>query len=112
MSSGDYQFGQDERPQFPGSPYNPALSNGRRFAYACAGTLIGACTTFTNALVNANAGNLAGSLDLTLAQVSVLPALYVAMNATGNLSIIRARTEFGVANLTLTLVGVYALAAF
>src|SRR5262249_15242388 len=74
--------------------------------------LIGACTTFTNALVNVNAGNLAGSLDLTLAQVSALPALYVALNATGNLSLIRARVRFGIPNLTLALVGVYAFAAF
>lgn len=112
MSASGYKFAPDERPTIPGSPYVPALSARWRLAYAGVGFLIGACTTFTNALVNVNAGNLAGSLDLTLAQVSVLPALYVALNATGNLTMIRARVRFGIPGVTLTLVGVYALAAF
>jgi len=107
-----YQFAPEERPAFPGSPYVPALAGRHRLAYAAAGTFIGACTTFTNALVNVNAGNLAGSLDLTLAQVSALPALYVALNATGNLTLIRARVRFGIPNLTLALVGLYAFCAF
>ena len=108
----NYEFAPHERPLFPGSPYSPAHSPHRRGAYVCVGLLIGCCTTFTNALVNVNAANLAGSLDLTLAQVSVLPALYVALNATGNLTIIRARTQFGIPNLTLALIGIYALTAF
>src|SRR5215475_10447980 len=102
MSASEYEFAANERPQFAGSPYSPALSVGRRIAYAAVGTLVGTCTTFTNALVNVNAANLAGSLDLTLAQVSVLPALYVAMNATGNLSLVRGRAEFGIPRLVLT----------
>jgi MFS family permease len=111
MSASGYNFAPEERPTFPGSPYVPVLSSGSRVAYACVGTLVGACALFTNALVNVNAGNLAGSLDLTLAQMSALPALYVALNATGNLTIIRARVRFGIPGLTLALVGAYALAA-
>jgi MFS family permease len=111
MSVTAYEYAPDERPQFPGSPYTPPLSARRRVAYACVGTFLGTFCYFTNALVNVNAGNLAGSLDLTLAQVSVLPAIFIAMNATGNLSIVRARAQFGIPRLTLTLIGIYALAA-
>jgi len=111
MSTTEYQFAPHERPQFPGSPYTPTHSNSRRLAYAGVGTLVGCCTTFTNSLINVNAANLAGSLDLTLAQVSVLPAVYVAMNATANLTLVRARTQIGIPNLTLALVGIYAFVA-
>ncbi len=107
----DYQFKPTERPMFPGSAFTPSLSVGRRVAYACVGALIGCAATFTNALVNVNAGNLAGSLGLTLAQVSVLPALYIAMNATANLTLVRARAKFGIPEVTLVLLGIYALAA-
>lgn len=96
MSGTDYVFAPEERSQFPGSPYTPVHSAGRRVAYASVGILIGTLCYFTNALVNVNAGNLAGSLDLTLAQVSVLPAIFIAMNATGNLSIVRARSRYGI----------------
>ncbi len=96
---------------FPGSPFAPSHSLPRKIAYVCVGTLIGALATFTNALVNVNAGNLAGSLGLTLAQVGVLPAIYVAMNATANLTLVRARAKFGIPEVTVVLLGVYALAA-
>ncbi len=107
----DYHFAPNERPMFPGSPFAPAHSLNRRIAYACVGVLIGCSATFTNALINVNAGNLAGSLGLTLAQVSVLPAIYVAMNATANLTLVRARAQFGIPEVTLALLGAYALAA-
>ncbi len=96
---------------FPGSAYTPTHSVRRRVAYGCMGIFIGCAATFTNALVNVNAGNLAGSLGLTLAQVSVLPAIYVAMNATANLTLVRARARFGIPEVTLVLLGLYALAA-
>jgi MFS family permease len=112
MNATEYEFAPEERPQFPGSPYTPAHSAGRRVVYACVGSFLGTFCYFTNALVNVNAGNLAGSLDLTLAQVSVLPAIFIAMNATGNLSIVRARAQFGIPKLTLALIGIYSVAAF
>jgi hypothetical protein len=111
MSAGDYLFQPEERPQFPGAPYTPPHLAWRRIAYVGVGVFLGICATFTNALVNVNAANLAGYLDLTLAQVGALPAIYVALYATGNLSIVRARAEFGIPGLTLTLVGLYGLAA-
>ncbi len=108
----EYRFAPQERPMFPGSPFAPNHSLPRKISYICVGTLIGALATFTNALVNVNAGNLAGSLGLTLAQVSVLPAIYVAMNATANLTLVRARAKFGIPEVTVALLGLYALAAF
>jgi hypothetical protein len=111
MSAAEYQFLPHEQPLFPGSPYAPHHTLKQSIAYAATGLLAGTASTFTNALVNVNVGNLAGPLDLTLAQASVLPAIYVAMNATANLSLVRARQQFGVPQVTLTLLGVYALAA-
>jgi MFS transporter len=110
-SASEYVFGASERPLFPGSPFAPMHSRSRRLAYACVGALIGASATFTNALVNVNAGNLGGSLGLTLAQVSVLPAIYIAMNATANLTLVRARAEFGIPQVTLAMLGLYASAS-
>lgn len=108
----DYHFSQAERPMFPGSAFTPTHSAGRRVAYACVGVILGCAATFTNAMVNVNAGVLAGSLGLTLAQVSILPAMYVAMNATANLTLVRARAKFGIPEVTLVLLAAYALAAF
>ena len=96
---------------FPGSPFAPNHSWERRASYAGAGLLVGSASTFTNALVNVNVGNLAGSLGLTLAQASVLPAIYVAMNAMANLTLVRARAQFGIPQVTLTLLAAYAFAA-
>ncbi len=96
---------------FPGSPFAPNHSLRTRIQFGAVGLLIGASSTFTNALVNVNVANLAGSLGLTLAQASVLPAIYVAMNATANLTLIRARAQFGIPQVTLVLLGAYALMA-
>jgi hypothetical protein len=111
MSAAEYHFLPDERPLFPGSPFAPHHTPKRRMAYAATGLLIGSASTFTNALTNVNVANLAGPLDLTLMQASILPAIYVAMNATANLSLMRARQQFGIPQVTLTLLAVYALAA-
>ena len=111
MSPAEYHFLPQEQPLFPGSPFTPHHTLKQGIAYAVTGLLIGSASTFTNALVNVNVANLAGPLDLTLAQASVLPALYVAMNATANLSLMRARQQFGIPEVTLTLLAVYALTA-
>ena len=112
MAASEYQFAPSERPLFPGSPFAPHHSWQRRVSYAVVGLLLGSASTFTNALVNVNVGSLAGSLGLTLAQASVLPAIYVAMNATANLTLVRARAQFGIPQVTLTLLAAYAFAAF
>ena len=105
----EYRFAPEEKPQFPGSPYMPSHPNWRRAAYACVGLLVGTCSTFDNALVNVNIGDISGSLGLYVAQASWLPAIYTAMNASGNLTLVKARAQFGIPNITHGLLIVYAL---
>ena len=80
----------------PGSPYRPALSTRRRIAYFAVALLIGPASTFGNALVNTNVTSLAGEMGVFVAQASLLPAMYVAMNATANLTLVKARSQFGI----------------
>jgi MFS family permease len=106
-----YQFSGEELPKTPGSPYTPRHPLGRRIAYAVVGCIIGACSTFPNALTSTNVGTIAGSLGLYVAEATWLPALYYAMNAGANLTLVKARTQFGIPAVTLTLLGAYALSA-
>ena len=39
-SAQEYQFGPDERPLFPGSPYSPRHSFRRKVAYALSGIML------------------------------------------------------------------------
>lgn len=93
---GTYQFTQEERPATPGSPFSPRLSARRRVAYVGIAILTGTCSTFANALVTVNVGTIAGSLGLYVEQASWLPAIYVAMNASANLTLVKARAQFGI----------------
>src|ERR1700754_3763358 len=90
-----YQFAPHERPMFPGSPFSPAHSLGRRVAYACTALCTGIGATFPNRLTNVNVGTIAGSTGLYVAEASILPAIYVAMNASANLTLVKARAQFG-----------------
>jgi hypothetical protein len=111
MTNGEaYPFTPEERALFPGSPNFPFHPPWRRAAYAGVGLLTGVATTFPNALVNVNVSNLAGELGVDVVQLYWLPAIYVAFNATGNLSLVKARTQFGVQRVTRTLLVAYLLA--
>ncbi|MDB5734614.1 MAG: transporter [Alphaproteobacteria bacterium] len=107
--SGSYQFAPEERPAFPGSPFAPSHPIKRRLAYAAIGIVTGIGSTFGNALINVNVPSLSGPLGLYVAEASWLPAIYVAMNATANLTLVKARTQFGIPAVTHTLLIVYAL---
>lgn len=96
MSAEAYAFAPEERPVIPGSPYTPALSTRRRVAYFAVALLTGPASTFGNALVNTNVTSLAGEMGVFVAQASLLPAIYVAMNATANLTLVKARAQFGI----------------
>src|SRR5271154_7641294 len=109
--SDSYQFAPDERPAFVGSPFSPQHPSWRRAMYACVALLTGLCSTFPNALVTVNVGSISGSLGLYVAQASWLPAIYVAMNATGNLTLIKARAQFGIPAVMYALLTGYAVAA-
>ena len=106
-----YPFAPEERPLFPGSPYSPPHPLPRRIAYAAVGVLTGVASTFGNALITVNVPNLAGDLGVYVAQLSWLPAIYVAMNATANLTLVKARAQFGIPQVTSVLLIAYALAA-
>ena len=106
-----YRFEPQDRPAFPGSPYSPPLSVRMRFAYAALAVLTGVAASFPNGLTNANTTNLAGEFGVYAAQASLLPAFYVAMNATANLTLVRARIQFGIPQVILPLLALYALTA-
>ena len=111
MDEPEYQFASAERPLLPGSPYSPAHPSWRRGIYVGVAFVTATTATLGNALVSTNAPNIAGSMGEYVAAVSILPAIYVAMNATGNLSVVKARVRWGIPAVTHGALAVYALAA-
>ncbi|HEY2010657.1 MAG TPA: MFS transporter [Rhizomicrobium sp.] len=108
---GEYEFAPEERPTLPGSPFNPTHPLKLRLAYGAVGACTGMTATFGNALTNVNINNLSGPIGLYLALASWLPAIYVAMNATANLTLVKARIQFGASRVTHGLLIAYALIA-
>ncbi|HEY1150950.1 MAG TPA: MFS transporter [Pseudoduganella sp.] len=106
-----YQFSPDDAPRFPGSPYTPPHAPQRRLAYALTALLLGICATLGNGLVSVNTGVLAGGLGLYSAEAAWLNAVYVAFNACANLVLIRARSRFGIPEVTRVLLLAYAACA-
>lgn len=96
---------------FVGSPYSPAHQRNRRLIYFATGLFIGVTSTFANALTNVSVGTIAGSLGLYVAEASALPAIYIAFNASANLALVKARARFGIPEVTVFLLCLYALAA-
>ena len=105
-----YEFAPEERPLFPGSPYSPRHPLPRRLAYVGIAIILALTATLGNGLVTVNLPNLSGALGVYVAQASLLPAAYVAMNASANLLLIKARQQFGIPAVTHTLLVVYAAA--
>jgi hypothetical protein len=106
-----YVYADNEKPTSAGSPYTPRMTMARRLAYAAVGTFIGLMTTFPNALTNVNLGTISGSLGLYTAEASWLPALYFGMNASSNLTLVKARAQFGIPLVTQGLLILYAVIA-
>ena len=92
-----------------GSPYTPSHPTLRRLGYFVIGLYLGTISTFGNAMTTVNTGNIAGSLGLYAAQAAALPAIYVAMNASANLTLVKARAQFGIPQVTGFLLTLYAL---
>ena len=111
MGEPEYQFTAAERPVLPGSPYSPAHPPWRRAVYAGVAFVAAIAATLGNALISTNVANIAGSLGEYVGAATILPAIYVAMNATGNLSIIKARAQWGIPAVTYGALTVYAIAA-
>lgn len=102
-------FRPEERPMFAGSPFSPSHPGRRRIAYFAIGLFLGGTSTFGNALTTVNTNVIAGPLGLYAAQAAALPAIYVAMNATANLTLVKARAQFGIPEVTGALLVTYAL---
>ncbi len=94
LACGDYEFRPEDRPTFPGGPLSPPHPPLRRLAYASIGLWIGATTTLVNATVTVNVPNLAGEHAAYVAELSWLPAIYVAANSCGNTLLVKARAQF------------------
>lgn len=103
-----YPYRADELPLFPGSPYSPRHAARRRAAYALVGLLLGICSTLGNGLVSTNLAALGGALGLTVSEAAWLTAVYVACNMTANLTLIKARTQFGIPQVTSVVLLLYA----
>lgn len=112
MGSGGtaYEFAPEEQPLFPGSPYSPSHTIQRRILYGCVGVLTAVGSGFGNAMVTVNVPSLAGGLGVYVVQLSWLPAIYVAFNATANLSLVKARAQFGIPQVTGILLAAYVAA--
>jgi hypothetical protein len=108
----DYQFSEQERPRFMGAPFVPAHPLERKLLYAAVGLYLGIGSTFANSLITTNVSILGGSMGLYLTELYWLPAVYVAMNATANLTLVKARIQFGIPRSMHWLLGVYACVGF
>jgi MFS family permease len=106
-----YQFAPHERPLFPGGPFTPRHVSWRKGAYFGAALFSGIAATFGNALVNVNSSVIAGSAGLYSAEAAWLPAIFIGMNASANLLLVKARAQFGFQAVTQLLLSIYALAA-
>jgi len=111
MREYEYQFAPIERPLLPGSPYSPAHPAWRRAVYSGIAFATAITATLGNALVSTNTSTIAGSLGEYVAVVAILPAFYVAVNATGNLSIVKARAQWGIPAITHAALVLYAVVA-
>jgi hypothetical protein len=99
-AAGEYEFAPHERPMVPGGPYLPSLRPVLRLEYGVTGVIIAMAATFPNSLITVNLPNLPGALGLEVAQVSWLSAIFVAVMATANLTLAKARIQFGFPTVT------------
>jgi hypothetical protein len=107
----EYEFRPEDRPTFPGGPFTPPQPPLQRFGYAAIGLWAGATATLVNATVTVNVPNLAGPYAAYVAEMSWLPAIYVAANACANTTLIKARAQFSMPNVMRALLVLYAAAA-
>ena len=102
-----YEFRPEDRPIAQGGPFAPPHPPLRRAGYGAIGVAAAIGASFGNALVSVDLGSLAGSLGLYVAEASLLTAFFVAMNASTNLILIKARIQFGIPRTTQVLLLVY-----
>ncbi|WP_333839725.1 MFS transporter [Novosphingobium sp.] len=91
-----YPFSREEAPLFPGAPWSPRHTPLNRAIYALSAFVMAMASGFGNGLITANLAFTAGDIGLTVAEGSLLLAVYVAFNATANLTLVKARVQFGI----------------
>lgn len=104
---GEYHFAPHEQPVLPGGPYVPAHHPARRIAFVVLAIIAGIASQLGNSMITVNLQNIAGSLGVTVSDASWLFSVYVAVNASANLLLVRARIQYGIPRVTLTLLAVY-----
>ena len=107
----DYEFRPEDRPAFPGGPFTPPHPPLRRVGYAAIGLWIGATAAFANATVTVNVPNLSGEVAAYVAELSWLPAIYVAANSCANTMLVKGRAQFSMPIVMRTLLLAYIAAA-
>jgi hypothetical protein len=107
----DYRFRPEDRPAFPGGTFTPPHPPLRRLCYAAVGLWIGAAATLANAAITVNVSNLAGEHAAYVAELSWLPAVYVAATACSNTLLVKARAQFSMPVVMRALLGVCVVAA-
>ena len=106
-----YEFRPEDQPTFPGGPYTPPHPPLRRLAYAAIGLWIGATATFANATITVNVPNLSGEYAAYVAELSWLPAIYVAANSCANTMLVKARAQFSMPGVMKVLLLIYIASA-
>jgi len=91
-----YRFQPEERPVFPGAPYAPRQTTLNRCLYALSALVMAMTAGLSNGLVSVNLLWISGNVGLYASEGSLLLAVYVAFNATANLLLVKARTQFGI----------------
>lgn len=107
----DYVFAPEERPFLPGSPYTPKETVPQRIVYGITAVFIGIGAGFPNALTTVNTGSIGGFLGLYAFEIAMLPAVFVAMNASANLTLIKTRAAFGIPRMVTGVLLLYLVAA-
>ena len=111
MSEPEYRFTSAEQPILPGGPYAPAHAPWRRGIFVGVAFVTAITATLGNALISTNVSSIAGSLGEYVAEVTLLPAIYVGVLVSANLSLVKARIQWGIPAVTQGLLAAYALVA-
>ena len=106
-----YQYLPSEKPLLPGGVAAPSHPLLRRVGYAAIAPVVAVAATLGNSLVTVNVPNLGGAMGTYLTETNWLPAMYVACNICGNLILVKARAQFGVARVTNAVLVAYVLSA-
>ena len=99
---------EDEKPSMPGSPSTPRHAPATRLAYGLVSLLLGITGGLGTALVTANLPAIQGNLGLTPTQGAWLPAVYLMVNVSANLLLVKFRQQYGLKRFAEIGLSIYA----